>query len=128
MAGPKGGAAASVREIFLPALRTARNRVNSTGADWLFAPDPRCAAHAASKRVEPAPDSLILLATDGFLALISDYDKYTPETLLAAAERQGLTALGEQLRAIEAADPEGRLYPRFKNSDDATALLMRVNA
>src|SRR5262245_10141596 len=79
MAGPKGGASASVREVVLPALRTARNKVNTKGSDWLFAPDPRCAAHADHKRIELAGDALILLASDGFLALISDYEKYTPE-------------------------------------------------
>jgi len=128
MAGPKGGAAASVREQFLPALRASRNKVNSKGADWLFAPDPRCADHADAARPAAISGSLVLLATDGFLALISDYERYSPETLLSAAEARGLGALGEELRAVESADPEGKAYPRFKKSDDATALLLSLRA
>jgi len=38
---------------------------------------------------------------------------------------KGLAALGAQLRAIEAGDAGGDTFPRFKKSDDATALLLR---
>jgi hypothetical protein len=31
-----------------------------------------------------------------------------------------------ELRAVEDGDPEGVRFPRFKKSDDATALLVRV--
>jgi hypothetical protein len=115
-----------VREEFLPALRASRNSVNRPGGDWLFAPDVACAGHAKEARVAAAPDSRLLLASDGFLALASDYGRYSPETLFAAAAERGLAALGEELRAIEAGDPEGLRYPRFKRSDDATALLLAL--
>lgn len=123
--GGRGPAAAGVRDEFLPALRAARNFVNTDG-DWLFAPDVRCADHAKEARVAVTPGSLVLLASDGFLALASDYERYTPETLFAAAKTRGLAALGEELRAIEASDPDGMRFPRFKRSDDATALLLAL--
>ena len=123
--GGRGPAAAGVRDEFLPALRAARNFVNTDG-DWLFAPDVRCADHAREARVAVASGSLVLLASDGFLALASDYERYTPETLFAAAKTRGLAALGEELRAIEASDPDGLRFPRFKRSDDATALLLAL--
>jgi len=124
--GGRGPAAAGVREEFLPALRASRNAVNSPGGDWLFAPDAACAGHAKEARVAVLVDSPILLASDGFLALASDYGRYSPETLLAAAAERGLAVLGEELRAVEASDPEGLRYPRFKRSDDATALLLAL--
>ncbi len=124
----RGPTAAGVREEFLPALRASRNSVNSPGGDWLFAPDIACADHAKEARVAAQADSPILLASDGFLALTSDYGRYSPETLLAAAAERGLAVLGEELRAVEASDPEGLRYPRFKRSDDATALLLALRA
>jgi serine/threonine protein phosphatase PrpC len=123
--GGRGPAAAGVRDEFLPALRAARNRVN-IGDEWLFAPDVRCADHAKEARVSPAPGSRLLLASDGFLALASDYERYTPDMLFAACETRGLAALGEELRAIEASDPDGVRFPRFKRSDDATAVLLAI--
>jgi len=67
----------------------------------------------------------LLLATDGFLALASDYGAYGVDGLMAAAMDKGLAVLGEELRAIEAGDAGGDTFPRFKKSDDATALLLR---
>lgn len=123
--GGRGPAAAGVRDEFLPALRTARNAVNR-GSDWLFGPDANCADHAKEKRVRIVPGALVLLASDGFLALVSDYARYTPTSLFDAVINRGVAPLGEELRRIEAADPDGIAYPRFKRSDDATALLLRV--
>jgi serine/threonine protein phosphatase PrpC len=114
------------RPEYLAALRRARNRVNTETGYWLFGPDARAADHVAAKSFSVAPGSLVLLATDGFLALISDYRRYTADTLIDAANTGGLKALGEELRQIEANDSEGRKYPRFKTSDDATALLLRA--
>lgn len=126
LADPEGVAATAVREKFLPALRASRNRVNKKGSDWLFAPDAGCADHAAAKRLTVEPGSLILLASDGFLALVSDYDRYTTDSLISAAEQGGLATLAKELRAIEAGDPKGLSFPRFKSSDDATAVLLSL--
>ena len=123
--GTRGPASPGVRDEFLPALRASRNRVN-TGDEWLFAPDVLCADHARHARVTVAPDSPLVLASDGFLALASDYERYTPEGLFMACRQKGLAALGEELRAIEASDPGGLRFPRFKRSDDATALLLAL--
>jgi hypothetical protein len=45
--------------------------------------------------------------------------------LMTAALSSGLEPLALKAREIETRiDPDGRLYPRFKVSDDATALLV----
>jgi hypothetical protein len=119
-------AAPTDRAAFLPLQRAGRNRINS-GSHWLFSPEPRAATHVSRQTEKPAPGSLLLLASDGFLALATDYDAYDLNGLVTAAKDRGLAVLGEELRAIEQADPEGAKYPRFKTSDDATALLIEVN-
>lgn len=108
-----------------PLLRAARNRINS-GKNWLFSPDARAAAHVEHKVLEVKPGAKLLLASDGFLALVSDYGRYTAAGLMDAAGAKGLAALGEELRALEGEDRLGEKYPRFKTSDDATAVLLRV--
>jgi Protein phosphatase 2C len=111
---------------FLDALRKERNSVNTGKGHWLFGPDVTAADHVAIKPVGAPAGTLVLLSTDGFLALASDYGRYDAEGLMAAAQTKGLKALGEEVRAVEAGDPEGVAYPRFKTSDDATALLLRL--
>ena len=114
------------RPEFIGALRATRNRINS-GTYWLFSPDARAASHVSRRIVKVAPGALLLLATDGFLALASDYGVYSADSLMDAARSKGLAALGEELRAIEAGDIGGDKFPRFKKSDDATALLMTIS-
>jgi hypothetical protein len=108
-----------------PLLRAARNRINS-GRNWLFSPDPRAAGHAMHRTMTLHEGALMLIASDGFLALTTDYDAYDMPDLMAAANAKGLAALGAELRAIEKTDPLGEKFSRFKKSDDATALLLRV--
>jgi hypothetical protein len=114
------------RPEFLDALRTTRNRINS-GSYWLFSPDAKAASHAARRIVKTAPGTKLLLASDGFLALASDYGAYGADSLMQAVVKKGLKALGEELRAIEAGDAGGDKFPRFKKSDDATALLLKIS-
>jgi hypothetical protein len=113
------------RPEFIGALRAARNRVNS-GGYWLFSPDVRAAAHVSRRETKAVPGATLLLASDGFLALASDYGVYSADSLMAAAVSKGLAVLGEELRAVEAGDTGGDKFPRFKKSDDATALLLRL--
>lgn len=124
----QGGAVAGagVRETYLPALRAARNTVNTRPGAYLFGPDVEAADHLSEELRQAQPGTLILLATDGFLALTSDYGCYDLDGLVGAAQAKGLAALGAELRAFEDEDPEGRTFPRFKKSDDATAVLVRV--
>ena len=114
------------RPEVLPALRKARNRINTVAGSWLFGPDARAAEHAQMKRVAAPSGTFVLAGSDGFFALVSEYAHYDPEGLMAAAQAKGLAALGVELRAIEETDPDGHKYPRFKKSDDATAVLFRV--
>jgi hypothetical protein len=119
-------AAGLSRAEYLPHLRASRNKTNTRQGGWLFSPDARAAAHVAAKRVAAPPGTLVLLATDGFLALASDYGAYDAQGLVEAAQEKGLKALGEELRALEETDAEGRRFPRLKKSDDATSVLLKI--
>jgi serine/threonine protein phosphatase PrpC len=111
---------------FLPAARAARNRQNTVEGSWAFLPDLACVEHVKALAFDAPKDTQILLCSDGFLALVSDYGRYDADGLMAAVLDRGLRALLEELRSIEDTDPEGRLFPRFKKHDDATALHLRI--
>ena len=109
-----------------PALRAARNRVNTVEGSWAFSPDAACAKHVQSLVFDAPPGSEILICSDGFLALSSDYARYDSDGLLQAAVTAGLHSLLQEIRTIEDGDVDGHKFPRFKKSDDATALLLKV--
>ena len=114
------------RPEYLESLRRARNQVNTAPDRWAFSPDARCAQFASARVVAAPLGTTILLCSDGFLALVSDYGRYDVDALIAASLTRGLRPLFEELREIENADADGRKFPRFKTSDDATALIVRV--
>lgn len=114
------------RPQYLDALRKARNHVNTVEGSWAFGPDVRAVDHLNSKKIDTLPGTLVLLCSDGFLALVSDYKAYDAEALIAACQTKGLAKLAEELRGIEANDADGAKFPRFKTSDDATALFIRL--
>ncbi|MEH3038742.1 MAG: hypothetical protein PGN21_01530 [Sphingomonas paucimobilis] len=68
----------------------------------------------------------LLLMSDGMVALVDSYERHDPHGLFAAVRAHGLAALGAELRAIEQEDAACLRYPRFKISDDATALWLRI--
>lgn len=89
--------------------------------------DPAHRAFVECLRVPVKPGDEILLMTDGMAALIDDYGM--PLDAFAGTLRaEGLPALATRLRMIESDDHDRLRYPRFKRSDDATLLWLRITA
>jgi Protein phosphatase 2C len=116
------------RAEFLPSLRESRNRYNQGDGPWVLAPDRACAGYARSDQFAGDAGTTVLLASDGVTALVTDYGRCNAAGLINAALTQGLTALIAELRAIEADDPTGQRYARYKKSDDATAILIQITS
>lgn len=76
--------------------------------------------------VAAAPGDDVLLMSDGFAALVDGYAALDAEELMASLATRGLVELAFELRAIEAGDAACTRFPRFKRSDDASALWLRV--
>jgi hypothetical protein len=114
-------------EVFRDWLAGRRERQKQTGALALLGLDPSTADRMRHARVPCPNDTTILLTSDGFSALVDLYGRMNAEELMAAALDGGLTSLAELARRIEIdEDPDGILFPRFKLSDDTTALLIRA--
>jgi hypothetical protein len=114
------------REATSARLREMRAALNHNGAHWTACLDLACADHARGWSLDLARPAHLMLMSDGFSALLDRYLAYDAAGLVRAALDKGLQELGRELRAIEAADAAGAKHPRFKQSDDATALLLRL--
>jgi len=90
---------------------------------------PNADASAAATNFATAAVSAgdeLLLMSDGFSSLITDYKKHTARSLVECVRTHGLGHLAQEIRRIEAEDAACVRFPRFKVSDDATALWLRV--
>jgi hypothetical protein len=110
----------------LEKLRSARASFNRAGAPWTFCLDRECVKHARGWTLRLKRPAHLLLMSDGFAALADRYRAYDPGGLVQAAADKGLQELGREIRTIENADAGSAKHPRFKKSDDATALLLRL--
>jgi hypothetical protein len=113
----------------LAELRAARALVLAPGQAMLLSPDRGFLKHVSQAHVAGSQIDLLLM-TDGFAAAELRYGLWHgPAALLAAAEHDGLAGIGQSLRRFEReTDPEGLLKPRWKRSDDATALWLKISA
>ncbi|MGV8996039.1 MAG: hypothetical protein ACOH12_03730 [Parvibaculaceae bacterium] len=107
-------------------LRKQRNYQNREDGYWILGLDPQAVDHMRSWTIPLTKPVTGLLVSDGFASLAYDYGKLTPAELVAKARDEGLATVVQAIRKYERDDdPHMKIYPRFKCSDDATALLFR---
>ncbi|PKP99476.1 MAG: hypothetical protein CVT73_25580 [Alphaproteobacteria bacterium HGW-Alphaproteobacteria-12] len=108
-------------------LRDNRIRQNSDTGYWILGIDPQAAAHMRLWEIAFDRPVTGLLFSDGFGSIAFDYHRVSPAALLRRARSEGLAAIVDDIRRIERnEDPACLSWPRFKVSDDATAILFRA--
>ena len=100
-------------------LRRARNQ---PGGYWVAAADPLAAKHAITDVVPRRELRRAALLSDGASRLVDQFGLATWAELLVTLDNGGPAELIRRVRAAEAADPDGRRWPRSKRHDDATAV------
>ncbi|EIM28545.1 protein phosphatase 2C domain-containing protein [Microvirga lotononidis] len=114
--------------VFLEWLGERRERQRKSGVPAaLLSFNPDAVARLRHETAPCADGTVILLASDGFSALVDLYRAMDAKALVDEALATGLEPLAKLAREIETdRDPDGKLFPRFKASDDTTALLLRA--
>ena len=122
---PTGSASHLRRRIQLTrALRRARNR---PGGYWVAAADPAAATQAVTGSLAREDVRRAALLSDGASRLVDLFGLATWSDVLTLLDDGGPEELVRRVRAAEAADPQGRRWPRTKRSDDATAIYLVLN-
>jgi hypothetical protein len=111
----------------MPRLRTERRRRNISDGYGVLAAERSCVPMIHLDRMPAHTLRRILLVSDGYYRLVDHYNAATDAELVRRTAELGASAMLQQLRAIEAADPMATQFPRLKIADDATALLLGVD-
>jgi hypothetical protein len=99
-----------------------RSYRNAPDGYWVVAGKPEAADHAITGQL-PRPDvQRAAVLSDGATSLV-EYGLTDWKGLLDLLEHEGPQALIHRVRDAERSDPDGIRWPRFKPSDDATAIL-----
>ena len=108
-----------------PILEELRRSRSGPGKRILSA-EAQTMATLETARFACASGDELLLMSDGFSALIDGYALLTETEVMDQLTTHGLADLATRLRAIETADAACDRFPRFKASDDVTALWLRI--
>ncbi|MHB2165358.1 protein phosphatase 2C domain-containing protein [Alsobacter sp. R-9] len=109
-------------------IRENRRMANVPGGYRVVHPRRPWAGLVTTIEVPAAPGDILLLATDGFFRLVDHFELHDAEDLVDTALAVGLAPMLERLREAERADPRGDRALRVKTHDDATAVLLRIDA
>jgi hypothetical protein len=101
-------------------LQEVRNR---PGGYWVAQVDPDAAGYALTGTVDTTGSAILL--SDGAALTVTDFDALSWRGLVDLAEARGPDALIAVTRELELRDPDGRVWPRYKTHDDATAVVCR---
>lgn len=88
--------------------------------------DPVAAEHLHISTLPASIGDRFGIASDGFLRLIELFDIATPNDLLAIDRMESLDTWLDRLRTLERAPRSQQLFPRVKESDDATLLTCAI--
>ncbi|MFE1400352.1 protein phosphatase 2C domain-containing protein [Nocardiopsis dassonvillei] len=124
LAAPAGSAEKQDRLTEL--VRVQRQVRNTEGGYWVAQAHGDASAHALERSWPTASVLRFAVMTDGASCLVQQYQDTSWHGLLDTAEHQGVDAVLDHVRQIEASDPQGKRWPRYKKGDDATLAFGRV--
>ncbi|MFD8978908.1 hypothetical protein [Streptomyces sp. NPDC059564] len=101
-------------------LVAAQRKIRNTPEGyWVAAAAPEAASHALTGTVAAADVRSAAVMSDGVSRLVTEYRMASWEALLDQLRGNGPAALIRTVREVEATDPHGQRWPRYKAGDDA---------
>ncbi|MFI9809676.1 hypothetical protein ACIHEJ_36025 [Streptomyces sp. NPDC052301] len=121
-------AAVERHETHTPGHREALQRLvlaqrevrNTTDGYWVAGADPESARHVLTGTAKLGDVRSAAIMSDGVSRLVTEYGMATWDEVFTTLRSGGPHELIETVRRVEATDPTGLRWPRYKSGDDAT--------
>ncbi|MFF7529632.1 hypothetical protein ACFZB2_11120 [Streptomyces bobili] len=108
------------REALQKLVSAQRQVRNTPEGYWVAAAAPEAAKHALSGTVPRVDVHAAAVMSDGVSRLVTEYRMATWSEVFDSLRSGGPCELINTVRKVEATDPTGRRWPRYKAGDDAT--------
>ncbi|MFD5509908.1 hypothetical protein [Streptomyces sp. NPDC059761] len=92
---------------------------NTPEGYWVASATPEAAFHALTGSVDSSEVRSAAVVSDGVSRLVTEYQMASWTDVFAQLRKDGPAALIGKVREVEATDPHGRRWPRYKAGDDA---------
>ncbi|WP_405767441.1 protein phosphatase 2C domain-containing protein [Streptomyces sp. NBC_00080] len=97
-----------------------RQTRNTASGYWVAAAGPEAAEHALTGSTPAQDVRAAALLSDGTACLVTDYAMATWSEVFTTLRAGGPRELIDIVRKVEATDPRGHRWPRYKSGDDAS--------
>ncbi|MEU2538906.1 hypothetical protein [Streptomyces iakyrus] len=108
------------REALQRLVLAQRQVRNTPEGYWVAASTPDAAQHALTGTTRMGDLRSAAVMSDGVSRLVTEYGMATWFDVFATLQTGGPRELIEAVRKVEATDPSGLRWPRYKSGDDAT--------
>ncbi|WP_432136650.1 hypothetical protein [Streptomyces sp. bgisy154] len=107
------------REALQRFVRAQRQTRNTPDGYWVAAASPDAAGHAVTGITQVDDVRAAAVLSDGASRLVTEYGMATWSEVFDMLRAGGPQELINNVRKVEATDPTGRRWPRYKSGDDA---------
>ncbi|MGQ0574467.1 MAG: protein phosphatase 2C domain-containing protein [Pseudonocardia sp.] len=108
------------RQAVAELIATQKPLRNHPDGYWIAAGDPVAARHALTGAVPGESIRRVVLMSDGASRIVDVFGMHTWAEALDVVDSHGPHELIRRVREVEATDPDGVRWPRYKMGDDAT--------
>ncbi|MFJ6726024.1 protein phosphatase 2C domain-containing protein [Streptomyces sp. NPDC091281] len=108
---------------FVAAQRQTRN---TPAGYWVAAAHPEAAEQALAGSAPSKDVRAVAVLSDGVSRVVTEYVMATWPDVFARLRTKGPRELIDTVRKVEATDPTGRRWPRYKSGDDASVAFCQV--
>ena len=113
------------REALQRFVLAQRQLRNTADGYWVAAAGPEAAEHALCGTTPVRDGHAAAVMSDGVSRLVVEYQMATWAEAFETLRADGPAGLINMVRKVEATDPTGRRWPRYKSGDDATVAFCR---
>ncbi|MGW6408965.1 hypothetical protein ACWF95_17515 [Streptomyces vinaceus] len=107
------------RESVARLVAAQREIRNTDQGYWVAASTPEAASHALTGTLDAAAVRSAAVMSDGVSRLVTEYQMAAWEDFFDVLREGGPAAMIHRVREVEATDPHGQRWPRYKAGDDA---------
>lgn len=107
------------REALRRFVAAQRQTRNTPAGYWVAGASPEAAAHALTGSTPAEDVRAAVVLSDGASRLVTEYGMATWAEVFTMLRTGGPQELIATVRKVEATDPTGRRWPRYKSGDDA---------
>lgn len=120
----KGCSPDLARRLVLPQIRKNRSLANKPEGYIALGLDPECVFLLEDRPFFDQKGFEFLMCSDGFSRWTDTFSLGTETQLIQACGSRGLQSVYQEIRQAEQRDSDTLAFPRFKKSDDASAVLV----